>query len=358
MKQSGHYDVRIATLVPGGVLAREAEGMGFIEVPAYRLTSFYDWNMARQLWRCAAMLRSSRISVIHTHDFYSNVFGMMAGFLAQVPLRIASRRELGAMRTPAQLWVERQAYSLAHAVVANSAAVQRQLLREGVPEHKIHIVHNGLNPQRVSPPANKDRQAMLGTLGLPFAANAPLVTIVANLRHEVKDIPTFLRAAQRVKTEMPDAGFVIAGEGELLDELRGLAAQLKVDDRVVFLGPCRNIAELLTVSTVCVLSSKSEGFSNAILEYMAAGKPVVATDVGGAREAIIEGETGYLVEAGDNAAMAESIVGLLRNPAQAHALGERGHQVVKERFSCAAQLLNTEQLYTRLLRSRGELFQR
>jgi glycosyltransferase involved in cell wall biosynthesis len=112
---------------------------------------------------------------------------------------------------------------------------------------------------------------------------------------------------------------------------------------------------LLSVSDVCVLSSSSEGFSNSILEYMAAAKPVVATDVGGAREAVVEGETGFLVRSGDDEALGERIITLLRDPDRALAMGQRGRSVVEEKFSSEAQLKRTHQLYDRLLmRSRSQ----
>ena len=107
---------------------------------------------------------------------------------------------------------------------------------------------------------------------------------------------------------------------------------------VFFIGRCEKVAELLSVSDVCALSSTAEGFSNAILEYMAAARPVVVTDVGGAREAVIEGETGYIVPAGDDQQMAERMIELLRDPKRARAMGERGKSIVEEKFSCERHL--------------------
>jgi glycosyltransferase involved in cell wall biosynthesis len=101
---------------------------------------------------------------------------------------------------------------------------------------------------------------------------------------------------------------------------------------------------------VCVLSSTAEGFSNSILEYMAASRPVVATDVGGAREAVVDGLTGYLVRMDDDKAMADRIIYLLRNSEVATAMGRSGRQVVEEKFSCEAQLEKIETLYDRLLK--------
>jgi glycosyltransferase involved in cell wall biosynthesis len=165
----------------------------------------------------------------------------------------------------------------------------------------------------------------------------------------LKDHATFLRAAKRVRDSVPDAAFIIAGEGELLEETRSFAAQLGLERDVFFIGRCEQVAELLSLSYACVLSSIAEGFSNSILEYMAAGQPVVATDVGGAREAVVENETGYLVKAGDDESLAQRLIDLLRDDNRASSMGERGRQVVTEKFSSEAQLERAEQLYETLL---------
>jgi glycosyltransferase involved in cell wall biosynthesis len=143
--------------------------------------------------------------------------------------------------------------------------------------------------------------------------------------------------------------FVIAGEGELEGELRKEAADLNISENVHFTGRCTDVPSLLNESYACVLTSAAEGFSNSILEYMAAGRPVVATDVGGAGEAIIEGETGHLVPADDDEAMADKLSGLLADPEKAARFGTAGRRRVEENFSEQVQLAKTTELYERLL---------
>jgi glycosyltransferase involved in cell wall biosynthesis len=347
LAESGRFRVRVACLDPGGVLRDEVERLGLGEIQSYPLTSFYDRRFVAQLRRFAAFLRAEGVALVQTHDFYSNVFGMAGASLARVPARVASKRETGGMRTPAQRRVELLAYRLAHAVVANAEAVKQQLVDDGVPARKVSVVYNGLDDERLRLPAEFSREEALDDLGLPRGRR--LITLVANLRHAVKDHPTFLRAARRVRESCAEAAFVLAGEGELEAPLRELASELGVADSVFFTGRCARVGELLAVSDVCVLSSAAEGFSNAILEYMAAGRPVVATDVGGAREAIVEGETGHLVPAGDDGRMAARIADLLRDPESARAMGDRGRRRVAQQFSCAAQLARVEALYESLL---------
>ena len=349
LHESNRYEVHVACLDSGGVLRNEIDRLALGEIPEYRLTSFYDRNAVAQLRRFARLLGEREIDIIQTQDFYSNVFGMAAGRLARVPARIAARRETSGWRTSAQKVVERAAYRMANAIVANAEAVRDQLVQEGVRREKIAVVYNGLNRERVAASLQVSRDEKLALLGLPASNECRFVTIVANLRHPVKDHSTFLRAARRVREAVPQARFIIAGEGPLIDETRRFAVQLGLEQDLFFLGRCENVAELLSISDVCVLSSKAEGFSNAILEYMAASRPAVVTDVGGAREAVIDGESGYLVRAGDDEQMGARIISLLLDPAKADSMGRRARQIVEERFSLEAQLERTEKLYDRLL---------
>jgi glycosyltransferase involved in cell wall biosynthesis len=357
LRDSGRYNVHIACLKGGGALRHEVEKLGVSEIAEFPLTSFYDSNMLLQLRRFRAFVKERDIQLIHTHEFYSNIFGMAGATLAQIPVRIGSRRETMGMRSSFQKKVERLAFQLAHNVVTNAEAVKNHLVSEGVAADKISIVHNGLDLDRLTVKPSS-RLEVLRLLGLPDDLDSPsrkFVTIVANLQHEVKDYPMFLRAAQKTQEKISDATFLLAGEGPLIASIRAQAEELGILGNTFFLGRCNHVPSLLSISDVCVLSSKAEGFSNSILEYMAAAKPVVATDVGGAREAIIEGETGYLVKSGDDSAMAECIIELLRNPERALLMGQKGRNVVEENFSCAAQLKKTESIYGELLSKSQEV---
>ena len=358
LSESGRCNVSVATLDRSGVLLDDMRRLGLVDIPEYRLNNFYDLHAARQIWRFARYLKKREIDVIHTHDFYTNVFGMAAAALARVPVRIASRRE-SSVRPSSQRFVERCAYRFAHAVVANCEEVREQLIREGLPQQKVRTIYNGLDPARVQP-AQPDRGKILAALALP--ADKRFVSITANMRAHVwnpepacyKDHPTFLRAAQRVSERVPDAAFIVAGEGELKEATENLARDLGITDRTFFIGRCQDVGSLLYISEVCVLSSRAEGFANAILEYMAAGRPVVATDVGGAKEAIVPGETGFLVKPGDHSAMADHIISLLSQPEDARRMGNHGRKVISEKFSCQRQLQNVEGLYHELLKGRSQ----
>ncbi|HXG90748.1 MAG TPA: glycosyltransferase family 4 protein [Blastocatellia bacterium] len=350
LKESGRYNVHLAAINGEGVLRTDAEALGFRDIPEFPLTSFYNLNYARQLRRFARFLREREIAIVQSSDFYTNIFGMMGAALARVPVRIAAKRETTGWRNGPQRFVERCSYRLAHAVVANAEAVRSMLINQGVPANKIITIYNGLDAKRVETPVNFNRDDALQIFGLPLSNEYRYVTMVANLRSPLKNYPMFLRAARVVRAVIPEARFVIAGEGKLLEPMRALAAELGLSEQAFFIGRCQRIAELLALTEVCAFSpSYGEGFSNSILEYMAAARPVVATDVGGAREAIIEGETGYIVQPDDYVAMAERIISLLRDPERSRAMGEMGRRRVLENFSCEAQLERTHELYERTL---------
>jgi glycosyltransferase involved in cell wall biosynthesis len=342
----GRYRLHIACINGDGISRTAIERLG-VPVLRYPLTSFYDFNAATQLARLVTYARQNSISIVHAHDFYSNIFGMTAAVLAGVAIRLASRRETDGIRTRAQKRLEHLAFGASTGVITNAVAVGRHLASEGVSPRKIYTIYNGLDLARVA--SNSTRTEVLHKLGISDVG--AIVTIVANLRLPVKDHATFLRAARRVSRTNPRTIFLIAGEGPLLEPTRALAAELGLDKVTRFLGQCDDIGELLKVSTVCVLTSRAEGFSNAILEYMGAGRPVVATDVGGAREVVVDGYTGFLVDAGDDAKLADRINTLIAEPALAQSMGIRGHETVKDRFSCSAQCAAVEDLYRTLLSS-------
>lgn len=345
---TGRYRVLVACLNKDGPLRSEIERLDIGDIPEYKLTGFYNLRTLRQLRRFTVYLKKQEVAILQTHDFYSNVFGMWAAALAGVPVRIAARRESSGIRSAAKRALERFSYRAATRVVANCGEVKRQLVEEGVSGSKIEVVYNGVDASRIGHSRLAARSAIAASFALPTDPGRRFITIVANLRLSIKDHPTFLLAAQTISEAVPQAAFVVAGEGELLDSMRTLTRKLGIAGKTFFVGRCCNIPELLSITEIGVLSSLCEGFPNAVLEYMAAGCPVVATDVGGIGEAVVDGQTGYLVKAGDHKAMARQIIGLLQDSQRARAMGSLGQQIVRQKFSAEGQVKAIAALYERL----------
>ena len=342
LRDEGRYKVFAATLNKEGVLLQEFQDAYPLELPEYRLSSFFDRNFIRQVRGFAGYLKDNRIDLIHSHDFYTNVFGMAAATLARTPARVTSKRESGGLRSSSQDLVEKAALGLSDAILVNSRAVMDHLASRGIASRKMHLIYNGTDIDSFENPRAEFKLA-------PSLPNGRLITLVANLRHSVKNVPMFLRVSKRVATVHPDAHFVIAGEGELEPELKNLAAELQVADRVHFIGRCDNVPALLNASYACVLTSSAEGFSNSLIEYMAAGRPVVATDVGGASEAVQESLTGFIVGSDDDAAMGKRLIALLNDEKIAKRMGTAGKAIARERFSLGSQLSGVLTLYDRLI---------
>ncbi len=309
----------------------------------YPLRRFASWHTVRQLRAFGAHLRRIGADIVHTHGFYPNTFGTCAARLAGVAVRIASKREERALRTTPRAALEGLALARATHIVANCGAIRAQLHERGFGEGRISTIHNAVAPERSC--AAYQTVVAIATDVAPVAGKSHLVTMVANFHHDAKDHATFLRAARRVVDAAPGTRFTLAGEGPNRPAIQRLCTTLGLSDHVRFIGHCADIPSLLARSTACVLTSRSEGSPNAVLEYMAAGRPVVATDVGGVRETVIDAVTGVLVRPGDDASIAAAILRLLSDGALRERMGAAASARVREEFSLARQLDAVSALY-------------
>lgn len=290
---------------------------GFDEpVAVFPIHGFCRTATVHQLRAFARWCRTSQIAVLQTCELYSNIFGLVGGALASVPVRIGSRR--GMVETRAQQRVQRAAYAAAHRVVANSQAAASRLRHEGVPDRKIDVFYNGIDLSAFPAPRRRGGRAR--------------IALVACLREE-KRIDVLIAAAPRVLARHPSAEFWVVGNGSCREQLVALAQQSGVSERFRFLGHRDDVPALLADADVFVLPSRSEAFPNAVMEAMAAGLPVVATAVGGIPELVADGHTGRLVPTGDPEALALALIELLDEPRRAAQLGLAARQRVEQMFS-------------------------
>ena len=348
LSKANGFNVFLASLRDEGSLRPWANELGFVDPPVFRVRSFYSSSFVREVARFRRFLKSENIDIVHCHDFYTNVFGIVAQRTSGARVTIASKRETSGTRSPAQSFVEKQLFKFATTIVANSQAVSEFLIKRGVPGRSIEVIYNGVEIDRFEREFT-DREEIISTLGLPNSPNVRFVTLLANLHLKVKNQSMLLRAADRILASHPDTHFIIAGEGRLKDDLERHAAELQIRDHVHFIGHCSNVPDLLRISFAGVLTSTAEGFSNAILEYMAAALPVVATNVGGAREVIADGESGFVVPVNDPDALADRVIWLLDNVSIAEEMGMRGREIVHKQFSPDAQVKKTAEVYNRLM---------
>ena len=307
-----------------------------------------------QLYKLAQYLEGEKPHLVHTFFYWPAIFGVLAARVAGTPAIISSRRNISYFETyrPYRQWLQNVANLFTDTVLANSQAVKQDVLRrERINPAKLKVIYNGCDWERFENP-KADRALTRRELGI--RGNEVLVGIVASL-HPNKGQEVLLQAMPHILPHFPAVKLLLVGrDREYRATLESLASSLKIQDKVIFTGEREDIPELLKamdVGTLCSLYS--EGFSNAVLEMMAAGLPVVATDVGGNREAIVDGETGLLVPPGDSSKLAEAILRLLRDRELASRMGAAAHERVRKLFSMERMIEETEQLYVELLRAKS-----
>jgi len=328
----GYWAGRIREL---GVVVDEIAGRGSADLGRLR--------------RLRAALRRLAPDVLHTVLWSGNCYGRMAAIGLGIPVVIAAERNVIA-RPAWQVAIERVLDRSTDAYLVNSGAVADGLVtRERLPAAKIRVVHNGIDLTRL-PPFSLDRVAARRAAG--FDPRRRLVAQVGRLTAQ-KDYPTFLAAAARVARQVADVDFLVVGEGELRVELEAEVGRLDLGGRVRFLGLRHDVPALLGAVDVLALTSRWEGLPNVVIEAMATGAVAVATDVGGARELLVSGETGFIVPPGDAGAVADAVLAALRTPEAAFRIATAARRRIETEFTVDAMVRRTMELYERCLARTG-----
>jgi sugar transferase (PEP-CTERM/EpsH1 system associated) len=281
-------------------------------------------------WRLAALFRQEQFDVVHTHDDRPLVYGMPAAWWAGIPRLIHTHHHgrLASVRWQQRMLLRRAA-SFVQQFVCVSHDSARYVIEQGVPAARVKTLWNGIDLAR-------------------FAYQEPChdgsIVTVARLSPE-KDIATLLHAARQVINHLPRARFEIAGDGPCRNQLTQLAKDLQLEKNVIFHGEVRDIPALLGRGRLFVLPSQSEGISLTLLEAMARGLPIVATQVGGNPELVVSGHTGLLVSPRDPMALAQAIL-QLNNAKVATQMGVAGRRRVEAYFDIREMIAAYEAIYS------------
>jgi glycosyltransferase involved in cell wall biosynthesis len=309
------------------------------------------WDDVRALVGLFRLMRRYQPDVVHTHTAKAGVLGRLAARAAGVPVVVHTfhghvlRGYFGALATGFYRALERRLAAVSDAVVAVSEAVKRDLIALGVaPEAKIRVIALGLDLEPLT--GALPRGSLRGEASV--APEAPLVGIVGRLA-PVKDVASFLRAAASVAEAEPAARFAVVGDGEERGRLEEECRRLGLGARVHFHGWRRDMAEVYGDLDVVVNCSRNEGTPVALIEALAAARPVVATRVGGTPDLLGEGRRGMLVPAGDPAALAAAILETLRSPGPAGTRAREGQAYVLVHHSARRLLDEVDALYRELL---------
>jgi glycosyltransferase involved in cell wall biosynthesis len=336
------YDVRALSLSAGAAVQR----LRSLGVPVEVLDETDDEAAVREL---AAWLRREEIDLVHAHMFRAEVIGTRAAVAAGTAAIVATVHS-SRVRSPVDVEQLATLTPSMDRLVVPSEAIARKVTAEGRQGPRFAVVPNGVDLSRFSGPVRPC--ALRGEHDIP--PSAPLLGVVARLepekghRHLIDAMPAILEA-------VPETWLAVIGEGSEADALRAQAKDLGVADRVIFTGRRDDVSALTADLTIAVLPSLREAQGISLLEAMARRVPVVASEVGGIPEVVTDGVDGRLVPPGDPAALAASIIGLLREPDLRRRLGEAGRRTVADRFSVDAQVRRIQAVYDEELARAGVL---
>lgn len=303
--------------------------------------SLFGWRSLRTRVNLSRHLHRLGAQVAHAFDFYANLTLIPAARLARVPVVIGSHRQLGDLMTPTQFRVQAAAFRWCDAVVCNSQAAATRLIATGLSPHKIAVIGNALPAEAFTP----------APAALPKRPGVFRVGMVARMNHRYKNHSGFLRIAGQIHQRIPNAEFVLVGDGPLRQELEREASTLGLGASVIFLGDRQDMPAVLASFDVAVNTSDSESLSNVILEAMAAGLPAVAYNVGGNSELLSE-QRGALIPAGNETSFADAVEKLLIDSALRGQLGRNARQFAQENFSIDHVRRRYVELYVSLLQTK------
>ena len=330
-----HHQVCLAS--PGdSPLSVRARERGIETVP-FRQRNELSLSAVLKLW---VFLRNREFDIVYVNTPRAIFSGGLASRLAGVPLRICSRRVNFPLKSP----LSRLKYNwFQERVVTVSLSIQETLIEGGVRPDLIQVIYEGVDLDWI------DAHQSNSTLAVGERLK---VGTVAYLSPE-KGHHVLLEAAARIVSRFPEVVFVLVGKGELMSELRDKIRELDIEGHVLLTGFRDDSETLMKEFDIFCLPSLSEGLSSAILVAMASSLPVVATQVGGIPELVVDGETGLLVPANDARQLAAALGQVLESQSLRRRLGQAGRRRVEQEFMLQRKLDETEQLYLSLLASDG-----
>ncbi len=342
---SHEFDVRVCALTRGGPLLEDLERAGVsVTVIGKR------WKIDPQaFWRLKRLVADWKPDLIHTWIFAANAYGRAAGMWCKVKCLVAGERCVDPWKGGRDLAVDRYLARRTTRIVTNSSGVREFYRAHGLPAEKFVVIPNAVLPPK---PSTTPREVLLEELGLP--ANSKLIGLIGRLWAQ-KRVDDAIWATDLLKRVRDDTHLLILGDGPLREKLRRFRDKIEIRDRVHFLGHRDDAWRIIPHFDVLWSTSAYEGQSNAIMEAMSQGVPVVATDIAGTRDLVVPDVTGRLVSATKadeerrRAAFAKHTQQLLKNPDLAATMGEAARERMRTEFTVEKMVTAHAELYRQLL---------
>jgi len=334
------YNVFIASLGWEETMRDLIETTG-CRLDIFLVTRIYGLSGLIQGIRFYSFLRQHHINVLLTYHLSSDMWGTFWGHLAGVPVILSNRRDMGFWRNAWHIKAYRTMDRWVKKIVVVSQSIKQMVIEtEGVVPESIEVIYNGVDiPVNISPTTSGDFKKELGIKDEDL-----VIMHVANLA-PIKGHIFLLQAFKKIAAQYKNVKLVLVGEDKLNGSLQNQTNQMGTKDHVLFLGKRKDVRNLLAIADICVLPSLSEGMSNAILEYMAAAKPVVATNVGGNPELVRNEFNGLLVEKENAEQLKEALLKLIQDKEKRRIMGQNGLLKVKGEFSMGAMIGRYDQLF-------------
>jgi len=345
LKKRG-WEVRVVSMLSPQAFTEELKEAG---IPLSTLNMRRGVADPRAVFRLVKILREWRPDIVHSHMIHANLLARVTRLFYKIPVLISTAHSID----EGGRWRE-IAYRLTDSLAdlttnVSQAAVERYIRVGAAPKDKIIFVPNGIDTSRFKPDRDTGWR-LRNELGI----DNYFVWLAVGRFEAAKDYPNMLQAFKMVVDKKQDTLLLLAGQGSLLEETRKLANELDLEDKVRFLGVRRDVPDLMNAADAYVMSSAWEGMPMVLLEAEACGLPVVATDVGGNSEVILNNKSGYIVPPGDSEALAATMVKMMALPeAERRAMGRAGRAHIEANYSLERVVDHWEGLYHELLQRKG-----
>jgi glycosyltransferase involved in cell wall biosynthesis len=332
---------------------RLADELSSLPIPVYSGLLGHKYDI-RVLPRLISLIKKEKIQIIWTRSLGDKMFwGRLAGWLAGVPVILSSIHSMGKEEGQKSIlgWFNKSLTGITDRFVAVSELQKGFLIEEeGLPPEKMVVIYNRIDLDKFRP--KRSPQDVRRSLGIP--EGIPVIGQVAKLRPE-KGHSVLFRAAKIIQREGTKVVFLLIGDGPERDHLEKESQDLGLEEMIYFLGDRQDIPDLVNMVDIGTLSSYAyvETFPNAVLEYMALGKPVVASRVGGIPELVAEGEEGFLFPPGEAEDMAAHLLDLLSHPEKASEMGRAGQKKISSSFTLKTSMQEMKTLFSSLLAEKG-----